>query len=51
MEFKKLHIREKVDLSEKIMTNQMKLLYKINDAVFIRFFLLVKLLKKQNAMN
>ncbi|OIS43349.1 hypothetical protein A4A25_09760, partial [Staphylococcus hominis] len=31
MEFKKLHIREKVDLSEKIMTNQMKLLYKIFD--------------------
>lgn len=29
MEFKKLHIREKVDLSEKTMTNQMKLLYKI----------------------
>lgn len=23
----------------------------LNDAVFIRFFLLVKLLKKQNAMN
>ena len=29
MEFKKLHIREKVGLSEKTMTNQMKLLYKI----------------------
>ncbi|MGX0019815.1 uncharacterized protein DUF6038 [Staphylococcus hominis] len=29
MEFKKLHVREKVGLSEKTMTNQMKLLYKI----------------------